>query len=138
MRQFWAALGVAALVSMGLVGCASKHTYPAPALGGVALVQEYQIVVVDPELQSNLFISRTEASYTPDGRLTAGISVQNTSKGDLRVQLRATFKDANGSPSEAQTPWVFFLVSRGANQPFSVTAMNNVARNFNIEIRRAE
>ena len=136
MKPFWAALGVVALASVGLAGCA--HATPVPVAGGVAAVQQYQIVVVNSEIQDDLFVNRTDVSYTPDGRLNVGIAVQNVSKGELHIRLRTTFRDAAGAPSEAPSPWVNIIIPRGANQPYGATALNNKARNFNIEIGRSQ
>ena len=120
-----------------LGGCSPPPAVP--ATGGVAPTQKYQIVYTDKALEKLMYVSVADATWTADGRMIVRANLQNKmATTELRIQVRTVFTDEQGFSTGDETPWKYFLLPRGSIITYSVTAMNDKAKNFHVEIRAAE
>ena len=130
----WALLGLSGWLFCMALGC--HQAIPAPT--GRPVSEGQQFVLVNPEIKNDFVISQWDTGRTEDGRLYVRANIQNETKGELRIQVRAVFKDDQGFKAGDETPWKYMMVPRGTWATYAETSMNTAARSFLVEIRRPQ
>jgi hypothetical protein len=128
-----------AFASIALASCATSDPTRAPGRGqpDPLPADAYPNVAVEDPLQPWVGVGEPVAKHDPL-QVSVPVRMMHEQGYDVRIEYRFVFFDGEGAPLKLQQNWRSEVMPGSRTQIFLAgTAMDNTARNWRLEIRRA-
>ncbi|MFI5336116.1 MAG: DUF1425 domain-containing protein [Opitutales bacterium] len=96
-----------------------------------------KFILADAQAQAWITCTGLQEKIDADGRLAVIANIMNRENCRVQVQIRCTFKDEAGVPTDAGTPWQTLILGENDTEAVPFTALNGLARQYTIAVREA-
>ena len=96
-----------------------------------------KFVLLDKPTQTSVTCTGLQERTLPDGRLEIVANVKNRENRRIQVQIGCVFKDEQGFSTGDESPYQTLILAENSTEAVRFTAMNPLAKRYNIRVRQA-
>lgn len=135
------AVPVIAVIALAMISLSSCGSTPRAATAGAqetAVTDEAPVVFTDAKLADAIIVGKVRGRHDQHGHLQAAATLENTTATAIVVGVRTVFRDSDGFSTGDETPWTRLVIGGGALENYQVRSLNDMAEDFQIEIRHTK
>lgn len=134
----FATLLLAAAVSLGTAGCASKSHGPDVPIAEKKALEKTKnpINLFDKDLKDKLASEISNRERLEDGRIAVTAMLRNRTKKPLALQTRVVFKDELGLSTGDESAWTNLYLEAQQAQTIRVESKKPTADLYTLEVRK--
>ena len=138
MKHQWKPLFLLALAAAFVAGCRTTSGSNEPFdTTKYTIESTNKFVLLDQTAQGTVSCTGLQERVLPDGRLEVVANVKNREKHRIKIQVNCVFKDEQGVSRGDETTVQSLALAENVTEAVKFTSVNNLARDFTVQVRES-